>query len=138
MGRNTTGRECAGFGPEISHLRSEISNQLKNMTLKYKLYAAAAMLIAVLIIGNAVRSHVQITKLERAVDQTKHLADEQLHRSDELEKQTYIYKEKAAYLEARLGEIQTAARKQDEQLEKLSADTVAARSDLKRHRNRSK
>ncbi len=108
------------------------------MILKYKLYAAAATLIVALIIGNAVRCHFQITRLERAVEQTKHLAEEQQHRSDEIEKQTYIYKEKAAYLEARLAEIQTAARKQDETLEKLSADAASARRDLQRHRERAK
>lgn len=108
------------------------------MTLKHKLYAAAATLIAVLIIGNSIRSHFQITRLERIVKQTKHLAGEQQQRSDDLEKQTYIYKEKAAYLEARLAEIETAAREQDEQLEKLSADTAAARRDLQRHRERAK
>lgn len=108
------------------------------MTLKYKLYLAAATLIAVLIIGISIRSHFQITRLEHAVEQIKHIADEQKHRSDELEKETYIYKEKTAYLEARLAEIQTAARKQDETLEKLSTDTAAARRDLQRYRNGSK
>ncbi len=108
------------------------------MTLKHKLYFAAAMLIAVLIIGNSIRSYIQIARLEQAVERTKHLADQQQQRSDELEKQTNIYKEKAAYLEARLTEIETAARNQDEQLEKLSADSAAARRDLQRHRERAK
>ena len=108
------------------------------MTLKHKLYAAAATLIAALMIGSTIRSHFQIARLEKAVEQTKDLADGQKHRSDELEKETYIYKEKAAFLEASLTEIQTAARKQDEQLEKLSADSAAARRDLQRYRERAK
>lgn len=64
------------------------------MNPKHKLYFAAATLIAVLIIGNSIRSYFHITRLERAVERTKHVADEQQHRSDELEKQTYIYKDR--------------------------------------------
>lgn len=108
------------------------------MTLKQKLIAIAAALVVALVIGNAIRSHFQIKGLERAVEQTKQTAAEQTRRSDELEKQTHIYKEKAAHLESKLTEIQTAAKQQDETLEKLSADTNAARRDLDRVRRGSK
>lgn len=108
------------------------------MTLKHKLIAIATTLAALLIIGDAIRSHFQIQRLERSVEQAKQTADEQRHRSDELEKQTYIYKEKAAYHEHKLAELQTAAKQQDETLEKLSADTDAARRDLDRFRRGSK
>ena len=108
------------------------------MTWKHKLIAIAATLMALLIIGNAIRSHFQITKLERTVEQTKRSADEQTLRSEELEKHTYIYKEKIAYLEHKLAEIQAAAKQQDETLENLSADTDAARRDFNRVRRGSK
>jgi predicted Holliday junction resolvase-like endonuclease len=108
------------------------------MTRKYKLIAIAATLVVAILIGNAVRDSLRIRKLERAVEQTKHVADEQMYRSDELEKQTYIYREKAAYLEHKLAGIQTTAKQQDETLEKLSADTDAARRDLQRVRRGSK
>jgi len=105
-----------------------------NMTWKQILIAIAATLVVALVIVNVLRSHFHIKTLERTVEQTKQTADEQKHRSDELEKQAYIYKEKAAYLEQRLAEIQAAAKQQDETLEKLSADTDAARRDLDRVR----
>lgn len=108
------------------------------MTWKQKLIAIGATLVVALFIGNAVRDSLRMQKLERDVEQTKQIAEKQMHRSDELEKQTYIYKEKAAYLESKLAEIQTAAKQQDETLEKLSADTDAARRDLDRFRRGSK
>lgn len=108
------------------------------MTLKYKLFTIAATLTIALVIGNAVRSHLHMKTLELSVKQTKESAAEQKLRSDKLEKQTYIYKEKAVYLESRLADIQTAARQQDETLEKLSADTDAACRDLQRFRRGSK
>jgi hypothetical protein len=108
------------------------------MTLKYKLIVIATTLFIVILIGITVRDSLRIQKLERAVVQTKQIADEQKLRSDELEKQTYTYKEKAAYLESQLAEIQTAAKQQDETLEKLSSDTDAARRDLDRFRRGSK
>jgi predicted negative regulator of RcsB-dependent stress response len=109
-----------------------------DMTLKYKLIATAATLVVALVIGNAVRSHFHMKTLERAVEQTKQSADTQKLRSDELEKQTYIYKEKTAYLERRLAEVQTAAKQHDETLEKLSTDTDTARRDLQRFRRGSR
>lgn len=106
--------------------------------LKTKLLFAAITLIGLTAVITAIRSHILIARLESAVEQTKQSADEQKQRSDELEKQTYIYKEKTAYLEQKLAEIQTAAKQQDETLEKLSADTDAARRDLQRFRHGTK
>lgn len=106
--------------------------------LKHKAILVAALFIAALFCVSSLRSHFLIQKLDRRVDKAQRLADEHYRRAAELEKQTHIFMEKAAYLESELAEIQTAARKQDETLEKLSADTDAARRDLQRFRDRAR
>lgn len=102
--------------------------------IKTRLVIGVAAVVVLIAVAAAVSSHLRMRSLERAVTETKQTADEQKHRSDEMEKQTHIYKEKAAYLEQRLAEIQAAGKQQDETLEKLSADTDAARRDLDRVR----
>ena len=47
------------------------------------------------------------------------------------------YKQKIEYLEGKLAEIQTIARKQDEELEKLNTNTHSARTDVDRARRTS-
>lgn len=102
--------------------------------LKTKIVIGVAAIIALFAIATAVSSHLRLRSLEQTVTETKRYADDQKQRSDELEKQTHIYKEKAAYLESKLVEINAAAKQQDETLKKLSADTDAARRDLDRVR----
>ncbi len=102
--------------------------------LKIKIALGLAAALALFALATGVSSHLRMRSLETTVTETKRSADEQKIRSDELEKQTFIYKEKAAYLESKLAEINAAAKQQDETLEKLSADTDAARRDLERSR----
>ncbi|QYO65520.1 hypothetical protein [Leptolyngbya sp. 7M] len=106
--------------------------------LKHTAIVVFGLFVAALFAVSSLRSYFLIQRLERRVDEAQRLADENHRRAAELEIQTHIFKEKAAYLESELAEIQTAARKQDETLEKLSADTDAARRDLQRLRGRTR
>lgn len=102
----------------------------KKLTL---LIGGAALLTAALAIASAV-SYIRLTRLEQRVAETKAVAEAQQRRADELEKQTYVYKEKIEYLENRLAELGKAAARQDKELDTLAADTDAARRDLQRLR----
>ena len=54
--------------------------------------------------------------------------------ADAKEADAEIYRAKIEYLDARLNEIQTIARKQDEELEKLNTSVNSARADIGRAR----
>lgn len=99
-----------------------------------KLYAAAAIVAAALVISVSLWSHFWVSALEAAAAEARSAAASQSTRADRLEAETLIYKEKAAYLESQLSEIRDRATKQDEELKKLSADTDAARRALQRAR----
>lgn len=97
-----------------------------------KIYIAAAVLGS--IAGIAGWANYKIGKLENAVSKAK-------ERSEELERTAVLKEaeaaenvEKIAYLERQLGEIKDLARKQDEQLERLSDYSGRVRGDLDRAR----
>ncbi|MBX3294786.1 MAG: hypothetical protein KF762_03660 [Acidobacteria bacterium] len=103
---------------------------------KTHIYIAAGLLAAAVLaaaISSAVTSQ-RITRLERVADAAILKANDQARRAAELEKETYVYKEKITYLEARLGELDARADRQTAELERLSADTDSARRALRRHR----
>ena len=99
------------------------------MTTKTKIYIAAAIaaIFAIGTLGRAAWSERKIATLENSVG----LAKQEAESSDQLaarrEIEAAAYKQKIDYLESQLSEIQTIARKQDEELEKLSADSAVAR-----------
>ena len=100
------------------------------------IYIATGILAAALLaaaVSSAVTSH-RISRLERAADAAIQKANDQARRAAELEKETYVYKEKITHLEARLGELDALAERQTAELERLSADTDSARRSLRRHR----
>lgn len=99
---------------------------------KLYLYAAAALLAVAAAFG--IWSHFRTEGMERAVRDSAAAAESEKRRADRLETETHVYKEKAAYLEKQLAEIRSHARKQDEELKKLSADTDSARRALQRAR----
>lgn len=104
------------------------------MTLRTKIYIglAVAAIFAAAILGGAAWSNHKITRLEKAVENTKQIGDqkEQLASAKELE--AAEYKQKIDYLERQLTEIQITKRKQDETLEKLNVNSGRARRDVER------
>ncbi|MBK9163658.1 MAG: hypothetical protein IPM21_07055 [Acidobacteria bacterium] len=104
---------------------------------KTHIYITAGILATALLaaaVSSAIGSR-RILRLERAADAAIQKANEQARRAAELEKETYVYKEKITHLEARLGELDRVAERQTAELEKLSADTDSARGALRRHRS---
>ena len=75
------------------------------MELKHKLIAAAAAVLLVAAAAGWLVSHVRLLRLERSAGEQIEAAERQAARADELEKQTYVYKEKIEHLERRLTEI---------------------------------
>jgi septal ring factor EnvC (AmiA/AmiB activator) len=91
---------------------------------------AAAVCVAALI-GTAWQGR-KIRILEHRAEELTKAADEKEAFAIEKEKQAAEYRAKAEYLEEKLSEIQAAARKQDEILDRLNDDVGAARSDVER------
>ena len=104
------------------------------MELKHKVIAAAGAALLIAATVGWLVSHVRISRLERSAERNIEAAERQAAKADELEKQTYVYKEKIEELEARQGEIRREAERRDAGLEKLAADTDAARRELDRLR----
>ena len=104
------------------------------MELKHKVIAAAGAALLFAATAGWLVSHIRLLRLERSAERNIEAAERQAARGDELEKQTYVYKEKIEHLEARLAEIRREAERRDAGLEKLAADTDAARRELDRIR----
>ena len=95
--------------------------------LKYKLAATAFCVVAVIAAAISISSHLQMRQMEKAVISAKQSADSSQKHAEEMEKKTYVYEEKIRYLEELLSENRRAAERLDDELEKLSAETDAAR-----------
>ncbi len=106
------------------------------MTLTQKIYIAAAIatVFSIGIFGGWAWSNYNISKLERAVETAKTEAAAKQAAADEKEKEAAAYRKKIEYLEANLAEIKSIARKQDEELEKLNANSAGARGRVERAR----
>ena len=104
--------------------------------IRIKIYIGLgiAAIFAVGILGGATWSNHKIAKLEKAVGTAKQSADDAGQRAAQREIEAAQYKQKIEYLERQLADIQTIARKQDEELEKLNATSRSARSDVDRSR----
>ncbi len=98
--------------------------------LKYKLAAAAFAAVAVIAAAISISYHLQMRQMEKAVISAKRSADSAQKRAEEMEKRTYAYEEKIRYLEEILSENRRVAARLDDELEKLSAETDAARRAL--------
>src|SRR5438445_321942 len=106
-----------------------------NMTaIRIKIYIGLgiAAIFAVGILGGATWSNHKIAKLEKAVGTAKQSADDAGQRAAQREIEAAQYKQKIEYLERQLADIQTIARKQDEELEKLNDNSGRARVDVER------
>lgn len=106
------------------------------MTLNTKIYIGlgAAAIFAIGILGPSAWSDHKIAKLENTVEQTKAAAIRSQESALRKESEAAEYKQKIEYLEHQLTQIQTIARKQDEQLEKLNVNSGRARRDVERVR----
>lgn len=98
------------------------------------IYIAAAAIVLIAAIGYSFWSNYQIRQLEAAVEDARIEAAQKQKHADELESRSHVYEGKIAYLENNLNEIQTIARKQDEELQKITNDTDAARGRVQRTR----
>ncbi|MEP6789129.1 MAG: hypothetical protein ABJB40_11900 [Acidobacteriota bacterium] len=106
------------------------------MTAKTKIYIglSVAVIFAIGMLGGAAWSDHKIAKLERAIETAKQEADSIQRSASQKEAEAREYKQKIEYLEGQLADIQTIARKQDEELEKLNDNSRHARSDVERAR----
>ena len=107
------------------------------MKLQTKIYIglAIATIFAIGILGGAAWSNHQITKLGRAVETAKAEALSIQKSAAQKEIEAAQYKQKIEYLESQLSEIQTIARKQDEELEKLNDNSAVAHGNVERARH---
>lgn len=104
-----------------------------NRTQKILLTAAAGAAVVLGLAG--VASHFRLTRLEQKAAAAIAVAEAHERRAAALEKETYVYKEKLDFLETQLAEIRAEAGRQDAELDRLAADTDAARRDLQRLRS---
>lgn len=104
------------------------------MNLATKLYIAAAVLVALTIVGGGVWSGYTINRLKRNVDSAKTKAETLEQTASARESDAAAYEQKIAYLERQLIELKETTRKQDERLEKLNANSRSARGDADRAR----
>jgi len=106
------------------------------MIERYKAHIAAAVaaVLAITFAGSAIRSHLKLNELEGAADEARRQAEQSVAAARERELAAAGYAAKIAYLEQRLAELQTIRRKQDEELENLSAHTGNARAAARRTR----
>ena len=105
------------------------------MKLSPKIYIGA--MVAITVLTAAIMhlwSNHKIASFERETENANKLAVEKQSAADEKERQAAEYKAKNEYLEQKLAEVQNAARKQDEELEKLSNNVDSARSRVERAR----
>jgi peptidoglycan hydrolase CwlO-like protein len=106
------------------------------MKLTTKIYiglAIVAVLATGIIVGTTWSNHT-IATLEHAVNQSKKDADTSEKSAIAKEIEAAEYKQKIDYLERQLTEIQSIARKQDEELKNLNNNSRNARGDLDRAR----
>lgn len=107
------------------------------MTTKSKIYiaVAAAVLLAIGIIGGTAWSEQKIGKLEAAVETAKQTAAERQLIALAAEQKTAEYKVKIEYLEQQIAESNGRARRQDEKLKTQNINTTRARRDVERVRS---
>jgi len=104
------------------------------MNPNYKIYLAAAVLVAALLTGMHLWSNHKIASLEREVERARAVADEKEHAGELSEQRAAEYKAKTEYLEQQIAEINAIAQKQDEELGNLSKNVDSARGNVERAR----
>jgi chromosome segregation ATPase len=97
------------------------------VTITTKIYLAAAALLVTAFLFSTAWSTFRNSKLEKEIAAAKQRAESSEKAAGDAERKAGEYKAKIEYLENDLAEIQQIARRQDEELEKITADTSAAR-----------
>lgn len=117
-------------------LRDVFSLALVELTPRRKIYLALIIAGAILVcvMAGSAWSHFTIRGLERDVRAAKEQADNKQKIADAKEREAEKYRLQAERLEGSLQEIQKIAKKQDEELEKISDQTGNARADAARAR----
>lgn len=105
-----------------------------NTHTKIYIGLALATLTIAAFIFSSIWTTRKFTKLERELRDAKQAVQTADKLAAEREIEAAVYKKKLEYLENNLSEIQTIARKQDEELEKLNTDTGRARTNVERIR----
>lgn len=104
------------------------------ITTQTKIYFAIAAAVLAIILGGSIWSRFQTSRLEREVRDARAAAKLASQTAAKRELEAAGFKQKIEYLESRLAEIQTIAKKQDEELEKLNNNSGRARADVERSR----
>lgn len=101
-----------------------------------KIYIALALaaIFAIGIVGGSAWSNHRIATLENNVETAKRLAVGSQRLAAEKETEAAEFKQKTEYLDRQLADIQTIARRQDEELKALNNNSGRARSDVDRAR----
>lgn len=97
------------------------------MTTRTRIYLAAAAFVALLFLISSLTSRIEIARMEKQISKAKEAAQTAENVAEASELKAAEYKEKIAYLENDLAEIRTIATKQNEELQKITADTSNAR-----------
>ncbi len=102
-----------------------------------KIYIAmtVAAVIAAGVLGGHLLSSRKTAKLEAAADEAKQAAEASRRIAERSEIAAAEYRQKNDYLEGQLTELRSIARRQDEELEKLSVNRTRVRADAGRARN---
>jgi hypothetical protein len=104
------------------------------MDTKTKIYLLLAGVLVVMFAIASAWSGIQRARLEKAVGQAEQTAKISEAAALESERNAAEYKAKIELLENNLNEIRLAARRQDEELEKITADITSARGRVERAR----
>ena len=106
------------------------------MTRKQIYYAAA--IVAAIVIGivllRMLGSEIAVGKLETKIADQKANAAELENKARTSERDAEVYREKIAFLEQNLAEINRIARRQNEEIEKFQTVVNTARDDVRRAR----
>ena len=105
------------------------------MDLKLKIVGALGLVIFVSVVGAWVYSKAQVRRLQRVVDAAERQAKASEEAAAAAEMAVGEYRKKIEFLEAELAAIGGIARRQDEELEKISGDVGAARRGVERARS---
>ena len=105
------------------------------MNTQIKIIAAAVGALVIVVAIASMISNARVRSLERAVEAAKQQAAASDEAAVTAEVQSVEYKQKIEYLENEIAKLGQIARRQDEELEKISGDVGGARRDVERARS---
>ncbi|MGD9590583.1 MAG: hypothetical protein AB7Q37_11250 [Pyrinomonadaceae bacterium] len=105
------------------------------MTLKMKIYLAAAAALVLISFGSWLWSEYRIGRLEKEVRNANAAGEEHAAAARKFETEAAEYRRKIEFQEERLSEMKRMAAQQDEEIEKLKLATDDARGSARRARS---